>query len=107
MFSNPIACHQIAQAYDLPLLTLVFNNSEWGAVRKATMEMYPTGHASRRNTMPFVNLSPSPAFEAVVQACGGHGERVTEAEALPDAIARAVGIIRSERRQVLLNIACA
>lgn len=106
MFANPIACHQTAQAHQLPVLTLVFNNSEWGAVRKATEQMYPGGHAMRRNTMPFVDLSPSPAFEDIVRACGGHGEKVTDPEALPAALARAIDIIRTERRQVLLNIAC-
>lgn len=30
MFSNPVVCHQIAEALELPLLIIVLNNSEWG-----------------------------------------------------------------------------
>src|SRR3546814_7176982 len=33
MFANPTVCHQVAEALDLPVLVLVQNNAEWGAVR--------------------------------------------------------------------------
>jgi len=106
MFANPTACHQIAQAYDLPVLTVVYNNAEWGAVRKATTAMYPVGHAARANTLPFVSLFPPPAYETLVQASGGYGERVERAEDLPDALTRAIAVSRTERRQALLNVLC-
>jgi acetolactate synthase-1/2/3 large subunit len=106
MFANPTACHQIAQAYQLPVLTVVFNNLEWGAVRRATAAMYPDGYAARANTLPFVSLSPAPAYEMLVQASGGHGERVERGEDLPAALERAIQVIRTERRQALLNVLC-
>ena len=106
MFANPVACHHIAAAYGLATLTVVFNNAEWGAVRSATEAMYPNGHAVRANAMPLVSLEPVPAYEAVMQACGGHGELVSDADALPAALQRALRIIREEGRQVLLNVLC-
>ncbi|WGF90881.1 thiamine pyrophosphate-requiring protein [Marinivivus vitaminiproducens] len=106
MFANPTACHQIAQAHTLPVLTVVFNNGEWGAVRRATADMYPDGQAVQAENLPFVSLSPAPAYEMLVQASGGHGERVDDANALPDALARAVTVVRNERRQALLNVIC-
>jgi acetolactate synthase-1/2/3 large subunit len=33
MFANPVACHQLAEAQRLPVLTLGFNNGVWNAVR--------------------------------------------------------------------------
>ena len=107
MFANPIACHQVAEALDIPLLTLVFNNEVWNAVRKSTRAVYPDGHASRANRMPLSSLSPSPAYEKIVEASNGHGERIDDPDTLPDALKRAIRMVMVERRQVLLNITCA
>ena len=107
MFANPIACHQVAEALDIPLLTIVFNNEVWNAVRKSTKAVYPDGHASRANRMPLSSLSPSPDYEKIVEASHGHGERVDDPDALPDALERAIGMVTVERRQVLLNVVCA
>jgi acetolactate synthase-1/2/3 large subunit len=105
LFANPVACHQVAEALQLPLLTVVFNNARWDAVRKSTLSVYPAGHASRANVMPLTSLAPSPDYAKVVQASGGHGERVEDPEALPAALDRALEIVRTERRQVLLDVA--
>lgn len=107
MFANPVACHQVAEALDIPLLTLVFNNEVWNAVRKSTKAVYPKGHASQANRMPLSSLSPSPDYEKIVEASRGHGERIDDPAALPDALARAIRMVLTERRQVLLNITCA
>ena len=45
------------------------------------------------------------AFEALVEASGGHGERVERAEDLPAALARAVAAVRGGQ-QALLNVIC-
>jgi acetolactate synthase-1/2/3 large subunit len=107
IFANPVACHQVAEAHGLPVLSVVFNNGEWGAVRRATEAMYPgSDRVVRANATPFVSLSPSPAYERIVQASGGHGERVDDPAELPAALARALAVIRSERRQALINVIC-
>jgi acetolactate synthase-1/2/3 large subunit len=68
MFSNPVACHQIAEAADIPRLVLVLNNSEWGAVRQCVLGVYPNGYAAKSNDMPLVSLSPSLGFTSVASA---------------------------------------
>jgi len=68
MFSNPVACHQIAEAADIPLFVLVLNNSEWGAVRQSVLGVYPNGYAAKSNAMPLVSLSPSLDFTSVASA---------------------------------------
>jgi acetolactate synthase-1/2/3 large subunit len=106
MFANPVACHQAAEALELPLLTVVFNNGVWNAVRKSTASVYPDGYAVRSNRMPLSSLEPSPAFEKIVEASRGYGERVEAPEALPAALERALHAITSEGRQALLNVIC-
>ncbi len=107
MFANPLACHQASAALDLPVLTLVFDNGVYNAVRKAALSVYPDGHASRANVMPFTSLEPAPRYDLVARACGGHGERVEDPEALPEALARAIAVVQEEKRQALLDIAVA
>ena len=106
IFCNPAACHQVAAAYGLPVLTIVCNNGKWGAVELATMGMYRQGSAGKRSPVPLSPLSPSPDFEKYCEASGGYGEKVTERAQLPAALARALKVVREERRQALLNVIC-
>lgn len=104
IFANPTACHQIAEALDLPLLVILKNNGMWNAVRRSVVASYPDGAAVKSNAMPLTSLAPVPEFTQVASASRAHTERVENASQLPDALVRAVAIIRSERRQVLLDV---
>jgi acetolactate synthase-1/2/3 large subunit len=105
VFANPTAGHWVARAHGLPILTVVFNNSRWAAVRNATVAMYKDGVAARAGGTLLADLSPSPDYAMLVEAHGGHGERVERAEALPDALARAIAATR-RGRQALLEVVC-
>ena len=72
-FGNPLAYHYVGRAEKLPTLTIIANNSAWHAVRQATRDVYPEGHAATANSMPLVELNPAPDFEKVAESCGGHG----------------------------------
>ena len=106
MFNNPTVCHFVAEAERLPVLAVVFNDRRWNAVRRSTLSMYPDGYAARANRMPLSHLEPSPAFETVVQASGGYGERVETLEQLRPALERALHAVTVDRRQALLNVIC-
>jgi acetolactate synthase-1/2/3 large subunit len=106
MFANPVACHQASEALQLPVLTIVFNNGIWNAVRKSTEAVYPDGHAVRANRMPLTSLEPAPRYEMIVEASGGYGERVEAAGELPAALRRALDAVTRDRRQALLNVVC-
>ena len=107
MFANPTACHMVAEALALPVITLVLNNEEWGAVRQSAQALYPGGLAAQSNDVPLTGLRPSPDFTQTARASRAHAETVTEGAALPAALDRAIAIARGEGRQVLLNIAIA
>lgn len=105
MFANPTACHQVCEALELPVITLVLNNEEWGAVRHAAQGLYKAGRTARTNDVPLTSLRPSPDFTKTAEASRAYTETVTEGDALPAALDRAIEVAQQERRQVLLNIA--
>ncbi|MDB2466550.1 thiamine pyrophosphate-requiring protein [Planktomarina temperata] len=107
MFANPVACHQIAEALRLPILTIIKNNAMWNAVRRSVVNGYPDGTAAMSNTVPLTSLEPLPDFAAIARASRAHAERIEDGRELPAALQRAVGIIRTEKRQVLLDLRCA
>jgi acetolactate synthase-1/2/3 large subunit len=86
------------------VLTVVFNNGIWNAVRRATLAMYPDGEAARSNAMPFTQLTPAPDYAAIARAHGHRGERIEDGAALPEAIERAVASIRNDRIPALLEV---
>ena len=104
MFANPIACHQVAAAQQLPLLTVVLNNGSWDAVRISTLDIYPDGEAAKANHVPMVPFMPAPAYGDIAGASGCYAETVELAEELPAALDRAIRVIREEKRQVLLDV---
>ena len=106
LFANPVAGHHASRLHKLPILTVVFNNSMWNAVRRATLGMYPDGAAAKSNHPAFIQLEELPAFERVCAAAGGYGECVEDPAELPAALKRALDAVTRERRQALLNVVC-
>jgi acetolactate synthase-1/2/3 large subunit len=104
MFGNPSAAHYVSEAMRLPVLFIIANNARWAAVHRSTLSTYPKGHASAMKQPPFATLEPSPRFEHVVKASGGHGEAVTEPKDLLPALERAMKVVKEEKRQALLNV---
>ncbi len=105
MFGNPIPAHYVAKAENLPILTIVFNNQMWGAVKRNTHEVYPGGYAARSNREPLTYFDTQLAFEKAVETAGGHGECVTDPAEMPRALRRAMDAIESGN-QALLNVIC-
>ena len=103
-YGNPVPSHYVAKAEGLPMLTVVFNNARWDAVRRNTRAVYPDGYASRSNREPLTYFEPGVAYEHAVEVVGGYGECVEDPEELPRALDRAMDAIESEDRQALLNV---
>jgi acetolactate synthase-1/2/3 large subunit len=104
MFANPMVGHWVAEKFDLPILTVIFNNSRYGAVRKATLSMFKDGAAGEDDGNFLADLSPSPPFEEFVRSQGGHGERVEKPGELEGALARARDAVTRGRNQALVNV---
>jgi acetolactate synthase-1/2/3 large subunit len=106
MFCAPTACHFTAQKYQIPFLTVIYNNQTWNASLNAARGLYPDGVAAKTRNFPGTDLTPSPNFELTAQACGAYAARVEEPSELPDALAKALKVVKEEKRQALLNVIC-
>jgi acetolactate synthase-1/2/3 large subunit len=104
MFSNPMVGHWVSAAHNLPILTIIFNNTRYGAVRNATLSMFKDGVSGETEGRMFADLDPSPPYEEMARAQGAHAERVERPADLPNALARARDVVVNEKRQALLNI---
>ena len=104
IFGAPTSAHWVSRAYNLPVLWIVFNNSGWNAVAGAARNMYPEGWAVKTRTFPFTDFAPALDFEMICQSAGGYGEQVDDPAKLPEALERALRVVRQEKRQALLNV---
>jgi len=103
MFGSPTPAHFTAMADGIPTLTVVLNNSRWHAVHASTVGMYPEGRAAKSVQMPLVELAPSPRFDQIMQACGGHGEKVEDPGELVAAMERGLDAV-ARGVPALLNV---
>lgn len=104
MFSSPTACHQIAEALELPILILVLNNSEWAAGRYSVIDMYPDGYAANGKEVPLTSLKLSPDFTKVAEASRAWVAKAERAEDLPDILRRAIEHIDTKGGHALVEV---
>jgi acetolactate synthase-1/2/3 large subunit len=104
IFANPTACHWSAEAHELPIMMVIFNNGRYGAVRNATVSMFASGAAGRDNGLGLADLSPVQPFERYAEAHGAFGARVERPADLPGVLAAARKAVLDEKRHALVNV---
>jgi acetolactate synthase I/II/III large subunit len=104
-FGEPLSCLFVQRAHALPVLTVIFNNQQWEAVKSGTLAVHPSGSAKTRGTFPLSELRPSPRFEEMARTVDGYGERVESPGELPAALKRGLAAVR-EGRPAILNVLC-
>jgi len=106
MFNVPVSAHYVAAEQELPILSVVFNNQRWQAVRGATLRMQPDGYAAKANQMPLSHFTVEQHYEKMVEVSGGHGEQVTDPSKMLPALERALKSVMVDKRQALVNVVC-
>jgi acetolactate synthase-1/2/3 large subunit len=99
-FNNPAAVLATSKQYDLPLFTVVLDNTGWSAVKQATLRVYPKGEAQEIGAFQ-AQLAPDMDFAKIAEAAGAYGEKLTDPEQVPAAIARCLEAVRGGRSAVL------
>jgi acetolactate synthase-1/2/3 large subunit len=107
MFANPVACHQIAEALGISILVIILNNTEWGAVRKGVLGLYPDGHAAKANAVPLTSLAPSPDYVAVAKASRAWARHAETADEFETALTDALAHVEANNGLALIEVAVA
>ena len=92
-FNVPTSVFAASRQYDLPFLSIVLDNSGWGAVKEATLKVYPDGHAKDAGAYEAA-LCPDVEFSKIADAFGIHAEKLIDPAAVPDALGRCVDVVR-------------
>jgi acetolactate synthase-1/2/3 large subunit len=106
MFGNPISVHYVGAEQELPVLTVLFNNQRWQAVRRATVDMTRDGYAAKSQRQPITFLDSISNYQKAVEVADGYGEKVTDASEVMPALERGLKAVNVEKRQAVINIIC-
>jgi acetolactate synthase-1/2/3 large subunit len=104
MFGNPTVGHWVSAKHGLPILAIVFNNSRYGAVRRATLSMFKEGVAGENDGRELADLDPAPPYDEMARAQGAYAERVEKPADVAGALERARDAVVNEKRQALINV---
>ena len=78
-FYNPvISCYGMCQEYDMPILTIVFNNHGYASQQGGVEKAYPGGFASRDDVRWATTIKPRPEYAKLLEAFGGSGQAVDQ-----------------------------
>jgi acetolactate synthase-1/2/3 large subunit len=99
-FSVPNAVYWAANRYNVPFLTVIYNNQGWNAVKRATLSQYSEGYASQTNDFSARFEQPID-IPALARACHAWAESVSDPTELPAMLQHALQKVRSGRAAVL------
>ena len=99
-FGGPSSVFAVAKQYKLPILVLLLDNTGWSAVKESTLRVFPEGTAKATDLFQ-ASLMPDAEFSKIGEAFGAYGEKVTNPDDVPAALARAVKEVRGGRAAIL------
>jgi acetolactate synthase-1/2/3 large subunit len=99
-FNNPSAVFATSRQHQLPILMIVVDNTGWAAVKGAVMRVYPKGDAVEQDVFQS-RLAADTDLSKIAEAFGAYGEKVSDPDVVPAAIARGIKEVRGGRSALL------
>ena len=100
-FSNPSAVYAVSRLQNLPIFTIVLDNSGWGAVKAATLSVYPDGAAKQAGQYR-ASLVDHAQLQKIGEAFGAYGVSVEDPADLPAAVDCCMEALKQGRSAVLV-----
>jgi thiamine pyrophosphate-dependent acetolactate synthase large subunit-like protein len=89
-----------ARDFNLPTISLIFNNKKYAAMQGMHLKMYPDGIAAETDVYHGTHIH-APDFVKVAESVGGYGEQVTDPEKLQEALKRGLEANRSGKPAII------
>lgn len=104
LFGVPSSAYWMAKRYEMPFLTVVWNNGGWCSPKNACLKIHPELSGTKGDDL-MVSLSPSPSFGIIAEGASGAWWTVVEdADRVDSAIAEGIRVVREERRCALIEV---
>lgn len=103
VLGNPLAAVQVATAYDLPHLTVIYHNEGWRAVSDAIDDQY---EEVSFDPSAFTRFDPGTDYAAFAESVGCHGESVSDPQQLRAATERALDAVEGGTHAILDVTVC-
>ena len=100
MYNPVVPTLALSDKQNLPLLILVFNNSQYAVMKHFHKRFYPDGAAVGDDDYYGVNIK-GPNYEEAAAMIGGYSERVNDPVLLSGAMARAAASVRAGKTAIL------
>lgn len=101
VFSVPSAVHMVAQKYETPFLTVIYNNGGWKSPKLSTLAVHPNGNARTHDDF-HVDFFPESHLEQIAGAIGDtHAVKVSEPNELRSALKFAFEQVKQGRSAVV------
>lgn len=100
MYNPVVPGLALADEQNLPLLILVFNNSQYAVMKHFHKRFYPDGAAVSDEDYYGVNIK-GPNYEQAAAMVGGYCQRVVDPAELPEAIKAAYASVKSGKLAIL------
>jgi acetolactate synthase-1/2/3 large subunit len=101
LFSVPSVVHWMARRYELPTLTVIYDNRGWRAPKQSTLGVHPAGAAFAADDFG-VSFEPEADLPGIAAAAGGaFGATVTDPADLPAVLKEALAAVHAGRSAVV------
>lgn len=101
LFSVPSSAYWVSGAYEIPFLTIIYNNGGWKSPRLSTYYVHPDGPAEKNDTY-WVAAGAGARLGAIAEATGGAaGFHVESREDLRSTLAKALETVRGGKSAVV------
>ncbi len=101
VFSVPTAVHMIAAKYQIPFLTVIYNNGGWKSPKLSTLAVHPQGNA-RSHSDFHVDFYHDADLEQIASAAGGaYAVKVSDPKKLKSALKQAIAEVHRGRAAVV------
>ena len=80
----------LCQEYQLPIMTVIFNNGSYAAMRMGHQSLFPEGWAVTHDSYLGVDISPQPDYVKIAEAFDVYAEKIEDPDNIEPALKRAL-----------------